>query len=172
MSDATKVRLGLLNVNFNGIDLGFTKGGAEVMFEPEFEDITVDQFGKTPIDKVLVAEKFSVKMPLAEETLANLKVSMPTGTLTTSGGKTKLTLGRDAGYKLSTNAARLILHPRANAAEDISEDIILWKAVSVKETKLDYKIDGQTVIEVEFMALVDTGRANGQYLGLIGDSTI
>ena len=172
MSDATKVRLGLLNINFNGVDLGLTKGGAEVMFEPEYEDITVDQFGKSPIDKVLVAEKFSVKVPLAEQTLANMKIAMPTGTLTTSDGKTKLTLGRDAGYKLSTNAARLILHPRANATDDLSEDIVMWKAVAIKETKLDYKIDGQTVIEVELMALVDTGRANGQYLGLIGDSTI
>ena len=171
MADSTKVKMGVCSVVLDGTDLGHTKGGVEVIYKPEYKDIEVDMYSGTP-DKVLVAEAFSAKVPLAETTAANLKNAIPTGTLSTAGGRNKLTIGKKAGFRLSSVAKRLVLHPTANAAGNTQDDVVIWSAVSIGEVTLPYKKDEQTVIAVEFMSLVNETNADGNYLATIGDTTL
>ena len=172
MGQITNVNMGVCSVKLNGVDLGHTKGGVEVTYKPDFADITVDLYGDSVVDKRLKAEEFSAKIPLAEATLANLKRVIPAGTLTESGGKTALKIGRQAGYLLSANAAQLVLHPVVNDASDISEDIVLWKAVQIGEIKLALNNEDMEIMEGEFLALIDESKTAGNYLATIGDTTI
>jgi len=171
MGQSTNVKMGVCSVTLDGVDLGHTKGGVEVIYKPEFKDIEVDAYTGVP-DKVLVAEAFSAKVPLAERTAANVKNAIPAGTLSTAGGRNKLTIGRKAGYRLSSAAKRLVLHPIANAAGNIEEDVVLWSAVSIGEVNLPYKKDEESVVAVEFMSLVNETNADGNYLATIGDTTV
>jgi len=164
------VRIGVCTLTLGGTDLGLTKGGCEVNYAPEYEDLEVDQYTGV-LDSSLKSEKFSVKIPLADITMENLANAIPAGTLTESGGKKKLTIGAAPGFKLSTKAKQLVLHPVANGS-DKSEDIIIHKGVIISETKLDYKKDGIQVVEADVMALVDTSKSSGNYLATIGDTTI
>ena len=66
-------------------------------------------------------------------------------------------------------AAELVLHPIAN--DDLSEDAVIYKAIISNEIALPFTFDGERVIEVTFEALVDESKSDGNYLGLIGDST-
>lgn len=168
MADITNVQLGVCSVVYNGVDLGHTKGGVEVSYEPVYQDLMVDKYGETVIDKVLTGEKLTAKIPLAEFTIANLKSAMPNATFG-GAGNSRITLGRSSGAKQSANAYQLVLHPISEGTK--RHDIVFHKAVVASQIVLNHKIDEQKVIEVEFMALLDETKTDGNYLGLIGDST-
>lgn len=168
MANSLNVQLGVCSVTYNGVDLGHTKGGVEVTYEPSHTDITVDQYGESVINKILIGEKFMAKVPLAEFTIANLKVAMPEGSFA-GAANARLTVGKQTGAKATDSAAQLVLHPIAEGTR--RHDIVIHKAYVSSSIQLNHKIDEVKVIEVEFSALIDETKSNGNYLGLIGDST-
>ena len=171
MGDLTAIQIGRQNITFDGTDLGHTDGGCEFSYEPEYTDIMVDAFGKTVADKVLVGEAVKVKVPMVETTLDKVKIAMPTGIFVedTANSTQKLTIGSAPGKKLSDYAGELILHPANLDVSDVSKDITLHKAVVTSEVVLPFKIDEKTVYEVEFLALIDDTKEDGNYLATIGD---
>jgi hypothetical protein len=170
MADVTNVKVGVCSVNFNSADLGHTKGGVTVNYSPEFTEITVDQYGNTPVDKALLGEMVTITVPLAESQVANLTKAMPLGTLA-GAGDGRITLGSNAGARLSDESAQLVLHPIGNASSDLTEDVVIHKAVVHGEVAIGFTNEDERIIEVEFVALVDTTKADGNWLGFIGDST-
>lgn len=168
MANTLNVQLGVCSVSFNGVDLGHTKGGCEFTYEPSHTDITVDQWGETPINKILIGEKVLVKVPLAEFTIANLKVSMPETTFA-GAANARITGGKQTGAKATDTAAQLVLHPISEGTR--RHDIVIYKAYVSSPIQINHKIDEVKVIEVEFGALIDESKSNGNQLFLIGDST-
>ncbi len=166
--DITKVKLGTCQVTFNGTDLGHTIGGCEATYEPMFKAINVDKYGGTDVERILIGEKLSVKIPLAETSIANLAAAMPHGTR----GTQKISVGSVAGKKQTLVGFLLTLHPFANATNDKSEDFNIFKAASSEPVMLPYKNDNERVYEVTFTALLDEGRTDGNMLGVIGDSLL
>nr|WP_297478396.1 hypothetical protein [Ferrovum sp.] len=87
MSSTKNVKLGVCKIYFNGVDLGLTSGGVDVTVKTQTHKVTVDQFGKTPINEYIMGRDVSVKAPLAETTLNNLVQIMPGATLSTDGAQ-------------------------------------------------------------------------------------
>jgi hypothetical protein len=85
-SDTRNVKLGVCQVFFGGQDLGYTKGGVEVTLSTETHKVEIDQFGKTPINELVMGRDLKVKVPLAETTLENMVAIMPGATLIETGG--------------------------------------------------------------------------------------
>jgi len=167
MADIANVKLGVCTVTFNDVDLGHTKGGVVVTYEPIYHDVTVDMYGETIVDKRLLGEKFSAKVPLAEATASNLIVAIPEGS--TTGGK--LTVGSTVGDSLLDNAKELVLHPSENAVATLDDDVVIHLAVVASTIELPFTNDGEKIVEVVFEALLDDTKDDGNYLGFIGDST-
>ena len=138
MADITNVKVGACSVTFNGVDLGHTKGGVEVSYEPVYHEVTVDKYGETVVERYLMGEKFSAKVPLAELTIANLKVAMPVGTFA-GAGNARVLLGKSAGTKASTFTAQLVLHPLNMGTR--ANDIVLHKAHVASTVALKMKVD-------------------------------
>lgn len=172
MANIQNVRIGDCDVFLNEIHLGHTKGGVEFTFEREFEDLTVDKFGNMPLDMALTGNNLLIKAFLAEITNDVLNAAIPEGKYATGASDDNLGLGTDSGYLLRDDAQPLRLHPRNRAADDFSEDIYIWLAVSVENVEMAFKIDEQRVIETTFRALVDESQPNGQRLGRIGSADI
>jgi len=168
MADITNVELGVCSVSFNGVDLGHTKGGVEVSYEPEYKDVSVDKFGNTVVEKYLIGEKLTVKVPLAEFTIANLKVAMPQGAYA-GAANARLTVGASAGQVASADAAQLVLHPISEGTR--RHDLVIHKAYVASTITLNHAVDEEKIIEVTFEALLDETKSDGNYLGFIGDST-
>lgn len=168
MADITNVQLGVCSVTYNGIDLGHTKGGVEVSYEPVYADMTVDKYGETLLNQVLIGEKLTAKVPLAEFTVANLKTAVPNATYA-GAGNARVLIGKSAGAKQTANAYQLVLHPTAEGTR--RHDVVLYKAVVSSQVVIAHKNDEQKILEVEFTALLDETKSDGNYLGLIGDST-
>ena len=148
--------------------LGLTKGGVELNYNPEWYEITVDQFGNTLTDAALIGETISVKIPLAETDMNKLKMFCHTGTWDEE--TKKLTFGRFPGMRLETVAGSLRLHPIANGM-DRSEDVTIYKAVNRAPLVLNYRIDGERIYETEFFGMIKRSNGPGKFLFEIGDST-
>jgi hypothetical protein len=86
-SSTENVKLGVCNVLFDGVDLGFTKGGVEVEVATSTKEITVDQMGETPIGEIIMGRTVQATVPLAETTLDNLVAVMPGSELISDGAK-------------------------------------------------------------------------------------
>lgn len=167
MGDITKVKVGVCSVVFNGVDLGHTKGGVEVSYEPTHMDVQVDKYGNTVVEKYLTGEKFTAKVPLAEYTIANLRVSMPQAQFA-GAANSRILLGASAGQAAKVDSALLVLHPVSEGTKAF--DIIMYKAYVSSQITLNHKVDEVKVIEVTFEALLDETKNDGNYLGMIGDS--
>lgn len=85
-SNTKNVKLGVCQLFFAGVDLGYTKGGVEVTVSTETHEVNIDQFGKTAINQLIMGRDCKVKAPLAETTLENMVAIMPGATLTATGG--------------------------------------------------------------------------------------
>ncbi len=145
------VKIGACTVTFGGTDLGHTKGGVEITIETEKAEITVDETGSTVRDFSLLGEKLTAKVRLAETQVANLINAFPMGELEDTN--TRLKIGKTAGQRFATEAKELKLRPIGNV--DDSEDVVLYKAVSLGELTIGYTNDEERIIEVEFQALWD-----------------
>lgn len=169
MANAANIKLGSCSVNYNGVDLGHTKGGVEVSYEPKYVDITADLYGDTVVDKRLVGEKFLVKVPLAEKTIVNLKQAIPQSTYA-GAANARITIGTQAGLNTAKSlAAQLVIHPLFE--QTLAFDVVLYKAYVSSNVPLKHDNSGETIFMVTFEALLDETKSAGNYLGLIGDST-
>ena len=168
MAAIANVKVGVCSVLYNGVDLGHTKGGVEVTYEQMYKDVSVDKYGETTVEKYLTGEKLTVKVPLAEFTIANLRVAMPQTEFAGAANK-RITVGQNAGVSALADAAQLVLHPTSEGTR--AYDIVLHKAVATGTVTLQHKIDEEKIIEVTFEGLLDETKSAGNYLGLFGDST-
>jgi len=91
-SNTENVKMGVCNVLFDGVDLGFTKGGVEVEVQTSTHEVNVDQFGETPIGEIIMGRTVSAKVPMAETTLENLVAIMPGSELISDGVKASATV--------------------------------------------------------------------------------
>ena len=170
MANTDNIKIGACKVLYKGVDLGHTKGGVTLNHAPELVKLSADQWGETPVDFALNGEEWTIKVRLTEWQLANLRQVFP---MSDEAGANdgRVTMGRNAGFRLGSQAGALVLHPLANEAMDASEDVVFYKAVPMGEVQVDFTNEDQRVYEVTFVALVDTTKADGSWLGHIGDST-
>ncbi len=84
-SNTDNVKLGVCNVLFDGVNMGYTKGGVEVEVTTSTHVVTVDQFGDTPIGEIITGRKVMAKVPLAETALENIVAIMPGASLIGDG---------------------------------------------------------------------------------------
>lgn len=171
MSNIQNLRMSACTVVFNGQSLGHTQGGITFHYEPNLEDLMTDQYGKTPVDKVLTGENVQVVVNLAEPVVDILLAAIPSGQQVSSTNK-RLHFGRDSGFSLRTVAAQLVLHPVDKGSSDTSEDVVIYKAVVADTVELNYEVDNQRVFEVTFQALLDETYASPRRLGHIGSTNI
>lgn len=168
MPDVANVQVGSCSVTYNGLDLGHTKGGVVVSYEPVHTDVMVDAYGETVVEKFLRGEKLTAKVPLTEFTIANLRNAMPQSQFA-GAANARITIGAKAGKKAKEDSYQLVLHPLIEGTR--RHDIVLHKAYVASTVELNHTVDEQKIIEVTFEALLDETKSDGNYLGLIGDST-
>ena len=167
MSQMQNVKMGTCSVTYGGDDLGVTKGDVYLHWKPDLYSVEVENYGRASLDKKVMGEIYSVTVPLAESTLENFKVAIPT----LSKYANKATFGRKAGFSLLSLAKPLTLHPIDNEPEDLSDDITIYKATSVSLTPIPYSNTKLRVLLIEFEGLVDPTRTDGDLVGTIGDPT-
>lgn len=148
-SSSKNVKLGSCTVFFDGMDLGYTKGGVTVEVATTTHEVKVDQTGETPLKEIVTGRTVTAKVPLAETTLENMVATMP--------GSTIITDGRKAAGKIAFTAV-----PTADDTITIDDVTFTFKAAAVAPT--DIVIPATTAatalaVAVAVQLLVTTVRA-------------
>jgi hypothetical protein len=157
-SDTKNVKLGVCRVYLDNVDLGFTKGGVEVEVNTETYKVEVDQFGKSPINEVILSREVTVSLPLAETTLENMVGIMPGATLVTDAVDPlikKVSVPTGIGIDLLSIAKPLRLHPISKPDSDKSEDFLVPLAATPGSLSYAYKLDEERIFNTTFMGYPD-----------------
>lgn len=163
-----RVRIGPCRLIWDGQDLGATKGGVTLIYQPDVYLMTIDQRGNTPYDSARRGERLIVRTQVAESTWRVLQAAMPGGRLHEhEGGAKRLSFG-GLVRRLGESAKELVLHPLTNADDDPSDDVWIWRAIARGEVSKAFTLEGERVIPVEFQALLDLSKPPGQQLFTIG----
>lgn len=167
---AENIQLGTCSVTFDGVDLGLTIGGVEVEVTTTTHETMVDQFGETVVEEKIIGRNITAKVPMAETTLDNLVAIMPGAVKVIDGAvvtKIKVNVSTGIGTSLLATAAKLVLHPIANAPTDLSQDLVIPLANTPGGINFAYKIDQERVYQADFKGYPDS---NG-LLYVFGDET-
>jgi len=152
--------VGVCNINYNGNNLGATKGGVTVTLTPNRYNRTIDKYGPVPVNMFDLGMNISVTTPLVEETSAQIRRFLVEGT--TSG--TTTTFGRQAATELT--GYLLILEPY----DDSAHDIVIYSAVPRFDGALVHTNDGDRIYNVIWEGKIDESRTENDKLFRIDES--
>lgn len=155
------IELGPCRVSIDDTDIGATVGAVRVRVNTIWRDRRSDRYGAAVVDRVALGSEIRVTLRLAEKTMQNLQRALP------QAGETDdyLSLGRKPGFKGGSVAHSLRLRPEERA--DTGRDVVLHKAVATGAVELSYGPGQRRTFEVEFLALVDAQKDDGDRLARI-----
>ena len=145
------VNLGVVDVTFDGTDVGHTSGGVTFSSSDELSEATVDEFGATPIFHVYNGQTTTVTVPLAQYTQEVMAIAYPFGTDNTSPDNH--TIGTTSGERSDTLTKELVLTPKATSFSGMT--ITIPRAMVTETSEIGFNTDDQTVVEVTFTAYPD-----------------
>ena len=156
--------VGPVQVKFNGVDLGYTRGGVTFEHKEETVAITYDQTGKNVMNRIGIGGTATVKLGLANPTLAQLKDIIPGATIDADGMIVKVSVGVD---KRATAAHELILTIMDGAVPSTDPDatLVIFKAIPTYEGSLKFDESNLRMHNITFEALPDdlSTNLNGLY---------
>jgi hypothetical protein len=157
--NADNIIIGAAEVQIDGSDVGYTKGGVTVRYEPEFIDVMADQ-AVGVVRKARSLERMFVVTTLLEVTLEQIRRAfmLPSANLV---GQT-LTLGYNNACWVDELAITLIGSGTSCGTRTFS----LTKCVTFGTREYNMQREEETAFEVEFECLKDS---NGNF-GTIVDS--
>lgn len=161
----SSITLEPMRVTIGGVAMGGTKGGVKITVKHEEQEVTVDQYGRTPVKSFNAGDRIEIKFTLAESSYANLAKVLRTSTLRSTGGTAVGVGGLYAGSKDSTSdAVALLFHPINTDDGTLTRDINVWKATCDDVGELMYGPDGATMFETTWHAYLDTSKTAGKML--------
>lgn len=158
--NADNIIIGAAEVSIDGSDVGYTKGGVQVRYEPEFIDVMADQ-AVGVVRKARSLERMYVATTLLEVTLSQIRRAfmIPQAQLT---GGTKLTLG----YNDSCWVEELAIVLTGSSPSCGTRTWTFGRCVAFGSREYSMTREEETAFEIEFEVLKD---ANGNF-GTIVDS--
>ena len=154
-------------------DLGNTSGGVKLAASMDTSDIEVDQ-ELDPVDVIITKNTKTITVPLAEFTLANLKLAFPGSTIITDATdktKMKLVVSSTAGKSLKDMAGKLLLHPTKRETADVTKDVTFWKAAPTGKLDVTYGKNDLKIINIEFTAFASDDTDTVGQVMVVGDTT-
>lgn len=134
-----------------------TKGG--IVFTATFtkQDVTVDQYGDTPVKAIIKGLTAQVVVPFALHNLKKIATVTPGSELITQNGKTKLNVYAAAGYDMLKNAKPMVIKP---TDPDSTEDdwITIPQASPLPELNYAYDSDNERITNITFASYPDMSR--------------
>jgi hypothetical protein len=147
-----------------------TKGGIKFKATTNKQDITVDQFGNTPVKSIMKGRTCEVTVPFALHDLDKLSKVIPNSTLVTDGTvptKKKLVVNAQAGTDLLASAKKLVIKPTDPAAT-ANDWITIPLAGALADPEYAFDSDNERVVNITFVGYPDI--TTGE-LYVLGDET-
>lgn len=68
MADISKISLGIVNINVDGTDVGFTSGGAKFTYDFQYDEVIYDSFGTIVSKKTVKSVNVQIQFSMLEST--------------------------------------------------------------------------------------------------------
>lgn len=152
------------------VTFDITKGGIVFQATTNKQDITVDQYGDTPVKSIMKGRTCQVTVPFALHDLEKLAKVIPNSTLVsdaTTPTKKKLVVKSQAGADLLGAAKKLVIKPTDPAAT-ANDFITIPLAGAMADPEYTFDSDNERIVNITFIGYpdVDTGD-----LYILGDET-
>jgi len=136
--------LGVVTVEFNGVDMGKTTADTEIVIDKDVKDIIYQQNGTKFFDKVMTGMALQVNFTIGEITTARLASAIP-GWVKSTGGNS-LKMGKSIYQSWKDNAKKLVLirvDSEGSASTDPKFKINFYKAFLEVTGNIQYGADTQ-----------------------------
>jgi len=120
----------------------------------------VDRFGEVPIDQVTLGESAEVVVQLSEYKAAILMLAFPDAG--NDEDNNYIYMGSQAGQKMSDLAETLTIRPYNTPGGTL--DILFHKAWVTDVAEISLGNEGDRVLAVTFLCVLDTSKAEGKML--------
>lgn len=168
-------------VNYYGdsaIDLGYTDGDIELGHEETMVDLTAHQTGTQVLGHIATGNSLSLTLSLKETAVSQLRKMIATGegdAMIPDGTGVSSTevfgWGTSRQFKQTQERARkLVLHPIALPASNMSRDITIWKAYP-KVASLTFSGENVMMIPVDFSIYPDYSKQDKVRMCVFGDAS-
>jgi hypothetical protein len=158
--------LGVVTINFNGVDLGKTIDEAMLEFIEDIKDINFAQNGTQPYDKIPTGQAYQVTVKLGEITWARLGEVLRGVTVTGNSAK----LGRDIYRSGRDNFSKILILRRVDSDGNASTDnlfrLLFYKAMPTVNGAIgSFGPDTQREVQVVFYCFYDESKEAFGYSG-------
>ena len=150
--------LGPCSVEFNGVNVGTSKGGITFRDTTNQQAIMEDQAGSTPVDHVITGRTIEVEVLLSRVSLAQLSKVIPGA----SSFGSYIKVNNEPGTTRFSGAQKLVLAPVVNGS-DSADKLTIFKAAPRTEIELVFDNEGQRVYKVVFTGYPDSSNNNQLY---------
>lgn len=168
-------------VNYYGdvaVDLGYTDGDIELGHEETMVDLTAHQTGTQVLGHIATGNSLSLTLSLKETAVSQLRKMIATGegdAMIPDGTGVSSTevfgWGTSRQFKQTQDRARkLVLHPIALPASNMSRDITIWKAYP-KVASLTFSGENVLMIPVDFSIYPDYSKQDKVRMCVFGDAS-
>ncbi|MBT2682659.1 hypothetical protein [Bacillus sp. ISL-37] len=153
------------------VTFDITKGGIQFQATTNKQDITVDQYGDTPVKSIMKGRTCQVTVPFALHDLEKLAKVIPNSTFVKSGvapdEKKKLTVNSQAGFDMLSAAKPLVIKPTDPTAT-ANDWITIPLAGAMADPEYTFDSDNERIVNITFVGYPDV--ATGE-LYILGDET-
>lgn len=146
-----------------------TKGGIQFQATTNKQDITVDQYGDTPVKSIMKGRTCQVTVPFALHDIEKLSKVIPNSTLVTDATtptKKKLTVKSQSGFDLLGAAKKLVIKP-TDASASANDYITIPLAGALADPEYTFDSDNERIVNITFVGYPDTDGT----LYILGDTT-
>jgi hypothetical protein len=157
--NADNILIGAAQISLGIVDLGYTKGGVRLRYEPTFVEVEADQ-AVGVVKRGRANERFYIVTTLIELTLENLRIAFMLPSASLSGST--LTLGYNNSCWVDEHTLTLV----GEAPECATRTVTITRAITFNNKEYNMQRDEESGIEVEFECLKDV---NGEF-GTIVDT--
>lgn len=136
-----------------------TKGGVVFSSSTTKQDITVDQYGDTPVKSVFKGRTCQVVVPFALSDLAKLATVIPNSDLNTDATdplnpKMRLNVNSKAGFNLTAAAQKLVIKP-IDPNTTPNDWITVPLASPMTDPEYTYNADNERIANITFIGYPD-----------------
>ena len=137
--------------------IGNTTGGVTATVTPQNRERIVDKYGSTAVAIIHTGDEERVTVPWAEWAATTLNEIYDPG----SDAGTFKGVGRSAGYIYTTQSMDITPFLSADSAKTVE----FYKVTPIGEVSMAFNNDDDRIMEVEYAALADTGKDDGELIG-------
>lgn len=144
-----------------------TKGGINFGVSTSVQEVTVDQYGETPVKSIMKGRKAETTVPFALHDLKRLSKVMPNSKFVENGDKQALFVSAQAGFDMLSTAKKMVIKPTDPNAT-ANDWITVPNAAASADPDYTYDPDNERVANITFSAFPDTDGT----LYILGDETV